>query len=211
MAKAPVKDENVAESNGNTDGKKRQHDEVPKSSAGINDGEEPQTKKTKSHRATRSAGRKTTSIDKAKLDKIMSAYGVLPLQDTAVVNPTKSEPETILAMVYLAMLTSARISHQLAYKSLQCLVEAGYHNLQSLKQSSWEERTEVLTKGGYTRYREKTATALGQLAEFIDQKYGMKPHSISIRPSPARYQRLPFTHDFLSLMHVRPIPGKTAI
>ena len=41
-----------------------------------------------------------------------------------------------------------------------------------LKKSSWEERTQVLTEGGYTRYREKTATALGELADLILEKYG---------------------------------------
>jgi len=71
------------------------------------------------------------------------------------------------------MLTSARINHELAYKSLQCLIEAGYHDLTTLQKSIWKERTEVLTKGGYTRYREKTATALGELAEFVRQKYGL--------------------------------------
>lgn len=70
------------------------------------------------------------------------------------------------------MLTSARISHVLAYESVKCLLEANYHHIATLKKSSWQERVEVLTKGRYTRYREKTATALGELAELIEDKYG---------------------------------------
>lgn len=175
MARTPGKNKVAAKTNDDAGRKKRQHDEGPDdSNDNAQDQEEPQSKRAKNDRATRSAGRKPTSIDREKLDRIMSAYGVLPLQDTAVSNPTKAEPETILAMVYLAMLTSARISHQLAYKSVQCLIEADYHKLDVLKQSTWQERTEVLTKGGYTRYREKTATALGELAELIDQKYGAR-------------------------------------
>jgi hypothetical protein len=123
-------------------------------------------------RGSRSKGNKQ-SVDKAKLDSIMDAYGVLPLQDTELGGPTQATPETILALVYLAMLTSARINHELAYKSLQCLIEAGYHDLNTLQKSTWKERTEVLTKGGYTKYREKTATALGELAEFVRQKHGL--------------------------------------
>lgn len=123
-------------------------------------------------RGSRSKSNKQ-SIDKAKLDSIMDAYGVLPLQDTELGGPTQATPETILALVYLTMLTSARINYELAYKSLQCLIEAGYHDLTTLPKSIWKERTEVLTKGGYTRYREKTATALGELAEFVRQKYGL--------------------------------------
>ncbi len=67
-------------------------------------------------RGSRSKGNKQ-SVDKVKLDSIMDAYGVLPLQDTELGGPTQATPETILALVYLAMLTSARINHELAYKS----------------------------------------------------------------------------------------------
>ena len=112
------------------------------------------------------------SINKEKLDKVISAYGVLPLSDCGLAKPNEPTPETILALVFLAMLTSARISHVLAYKSVLCLIEAGYQNVETLKNSTWQERTEVLTKGGYTRYREKTATSLGELADFVVNKYG---------------------------------------
>jgi len=130
------------------------------------------TKNAESPRSSRSKSKKQ-SVDKAKLNSIMDAYGVLPLQDTELGGPTEATPETILALVYLAMLTSARINHELAYKSLQCLIESGYHDLETLKKSTWDERTKVLTKGGYTRYREKTATALGELAKLVEKKYGM--------------------------------------
>ena len=114
---------------------------------------------------------------------MMSAYGVLPLQDFGL-NENESTPETILALVLHAMLTSARISHELAYKSLKCLIEAGYHNLDTLKKSTWEARAEVLTKDGYTRYREKTATALGELADFVENKYVMWSNTPSPPASP---------------------------
>ena len=112
------------------------------------------------------------AIDMSKLDAILSNYGVHPLQDTSLSNQNEATPEIVLSLLYLAMLTSARISHELAYKSLQCLIEAGYHDIEKLKKSTWQERTEVLTKGGYTRYREKTATTLGELADLIEKKYG---------------------------------------
>lgn len=134
----------------------------------------PTQKKAKSSEAqqvqeTEDAG----SLDKAKLNAIMEAYGVLPLSDSGLIEPSKPTPETILALVYMAMLTSARISHVMAYESVKCLLEAGYHDLKTLKASTWQDRTVVLTKGGYTRYREKTATALGELAEFVEEEYGL--------------------------------------
>ena len=51
------------------------------------------------------------------------------------------------------------------------VIGAGYADLEKLEKSSWEERTEVLTEGGYTHYREKTATELGELAQLVRHKY----------------------------------------
>lgn len=135
------------------------------------------TKKAKGVQSTKPSKAKetkssTSPINKTKLDALFEAYGVLPLTDSTLEKPTESTPETILAFVYFAMLTSARISHVLAYESVKCLIEAGYDNIETLKNSTWQERTEVLTKGGYTRYREKTATALGELAQLVEEKYG---------------------------------------
>ena len=138
------------------------------------EGQAPASKKTKTEDTTTSQDSKPKSpaVDMSKLDALLSKYGVLPLQDTSLPKQNEPTPETVLSLLYLAMLTSARISHELAYKTVQCVIEAGYHDIGTLRKSTWQERTEVLTKGGYTRYREKTATALGELAEFIGKEYG---------------------------------------
>ena len=164
---------------------KRDHDtDGPKSEKNDNDekgdARAPVSKKAKhSDEATTPqaneaevASTATAGVDSKKLQDIISRYGALPLSDIGLSKATEATPETILAFVLNAMLTSARISHELAYKSAKCLIEAGYHDVHTLKKSSWEERTEVLTKGGYTRYREKTATALGELADFVLDGYG---------------------------------------
>ncbi|KIW92089.1 uncharacterized protein Z519_07073 [Cladophialophora bantiana CBS 173.52] len=80
-------------------------------------------------------------------------------------------PETILALLLNAILSSTRVSHNIAAKTTALVIKARYHKLDVLKKSTWEERTEVLTKGGYTHYREKTATFMGQLAELVEEKY----------------------------------------
>ena len=152
-----------AEAIENTDGEEVKDPQFPASKKSkIADSDPPQD-----------AEPKPSAVDMSKLDTLLSSYGVHPLQDTSLDEQHKATPETVLSLLYLAMLSSARISHELAYKSLQCLIEAGYQNIETLKKSTWEERTEVLTRGGYTRYREKTATALGELADFIVEQYGM--------------------------------------
>lgn len=143
------------------------------------DASAPPTKKTKHEDPDSGAQTKEPknesdekpSADVAKVEAILSKYGNLPLSDIGLKHASEATPETILAFVFHAMLTSARISHDLAYKSVKCLIEAGYHDVHTLKNSSWQSRTEVLTKGGYTRYREKTATALGELADFVIEQY----------------------------------------
>ena len=85
--------------------------------------------------ATDGKKHQSPKVDKAKLDAIFAEYGVLPLQDSGHVKIDEATPETILALVYMAMLTSARISHVLAYETVKCLIEAGYHDVKKLKQS----------------------------------------------------------------------------
>lgn len=158
------------------------------------DQEAPAPKKTKTADSTTadSSKPKPPAIDRSKLDALLSRYGVHPLQDTSLPKQDEATPETILSLLYLAMLTSARISHELAYKSLRCLIEAGYQDIETLKKSTWQERTEVLTKGGYTRYREKTATALGELAEFIEKEYDNDLNNLLKKAdsSPAQVRKL---------------------
>ncbi|KAI1084675.1 hypothetical protein F5B20DRAFT_575996 [Whalleya microplaca] len=104
---------------------------------------------------------------KALIDK----YGAIPLANTDVVDPLSPHPETILALLLNAMFSSARISHELAAKAVDYAIKANYHKLDALKKSTWQKRTEVLTEGGYARYREKTATFLGDLAVLLQDKY----------------------------------------
>jgi len=112
-------------------------------------------------------------VGKKKLNALISKYGVAPLSDLDGLDQSiHSASETVMAHVFNAMLSSSRIAHEIARKSLKCVLRAGYHDLKILHESTWEQRTEVLTEGGYTRYREKTATAFGDLAKLIEDKYG---------------------------------------
>lgn len=135
-------------------------------------------KQAKDHRETKQS---TTTQAKSqtkhpakgndKIQKLLSTYGTLPLQDTALADPASPTPETVLAHLLNATLSSTRISHQLAAKTVRTTIEAGYATLDTLEKSTWQERTEVLTNGGYTHYREKTATQLGDLAQLLRQEY----------------------------------------
>ena len=69
-----------------------------------------------------------------KTHQLISTYGKLPLQNLGLSEPNSPTPENLLALIFNAMLTSARISHQLAYKSVKCLLDAGYQDIEVLSQ-----------------------------------------------------------------------------
>ncbi|OQV08403.1 hypothetical protein CLAIMM_12683 [Cladophialophora immunda] len=190
-AKGKAQGQETAVADGKKTGTKRSRDEAPRANP-----TEPQTKQRKtgqvgkgdaatakgaladggkdhkkSTRKSRGEQKKRTGAHGQKIEKLLQHFGGLPLSDTDLEHPDKATPDTILALLLNAILSSTRVSHRIAAKTTALVIKAGYHNLDVLKKSSWEERTEVLTEGGYTHYREKTATFMGQLAELVEEKY----------------------------------------
>jgi hypothetical protein len=103
---------------------------------------------------------------------LTSKYAKLPLSDIGLKDPELPTAETILCHLFNAILSSTRISHRIAHETLKSLVDEGYQDIRVLNNTSWEQRTEVLSRGGYTHYRERTATYLGDLGRHIRDNLG---------------------------------------
>ena len=116
------------------------------------------------------------------IQSVLQDFGHPPLAGTLVGEsmPLEATPDTVLAMVIDAMVKSRPISHNLSQKTINRLIEAGYHDIDTLSNSTWEERTDVLRQGGYSRYREQCATNLGELGSLVVTKYGMYIRQITV-------------------------------
>lgn len=109
----------------------------------------------------------------SRIQKV-NEFGNSPLGKSPLAKqPLTATPETILAKVMDAMIKSKPISHDLSQKTINYLIDAGYHDIDKLRNSTWEERTVALREEGYYRYREQTATNLGNLAQVVVDEYGM--------------------------------------
>jgi len=167
--------------------KKRTHSKTQKTDASHQiRGKKPKTKagQTAASKAEEQAVSTSTSTKaqpsdarNARVQLLIEKYGSVPLEETELEDPSSPQAETILALVLNAMLSSARISHRLATKAVAHVIQAGYHKIDVLKKSSWAQRADLLTEGGYARYNEKTATEFGDLARLVQRKYG--PSSFS--------------------------------
>ncbi|KAJ5120529.1 uncharacterized protein N7515_009917 [Penicillium bovifimosum] len=117
-----------------------------------------------------------------KVDKVLNEFGRSPLHGTRLANPPTldARPEIVLAMVIDALIKARPISHELTQKTIKTLIEADYHDIDVLSNSTWDDRTMVLEDGGYNRYREQCATNLdGDLNNLLKQANG-KPEKVKL-------------------------------
>jgi endonuclease III len=87
------------------------------------------------------------------------------------IDVAKGTPSPLFRMLCAATLLSARISSNIAMDATRNLAKRGWRTPQKLAESSWEERVEALNEAGYTRYQERTATMLGDLAEHLLERW----------------------------------------
>jgi hypothetical protein len=73
----------------------------------------------------------------------------------------------LFRLLCASALMSARISASIATEAARNLGKRGWRTPKKLADSTWEQRVDALNDAGYTRYQERTATMLGDLAEHL--------------------------------------------
>ena len=107
----------------------------------------------------------TTDDIASPIHSMISKYGQPPLAGTSLgeLSRLDATPDIVLAMTMDAMVKSRPISHNITRRTISKLIEEDYHNINTLANSAWDERTDVLREGGYNRYSEQCSTNLGGL------------------------------------------------
>lgn len=82
------------------------------------------------------------------------------------------KPAPLFRLLVLTMLSSTRISAEVAVAAARELFAAGWRTPERLLASTWQQRVDALGRGGYRRYDESTATQLENLCRHLEDEYG---------------------------------------
>src|SRR5436190_6334814 len=79
------------------------------------------------------------------------------------------KPGPLYRLLVLSVLLSTRIKADVAVAACHELAEFG--TPQKMRDATWQQRVDALDRGHYVRYDESTATALGEGAEMLLERY----------------------------------------
>lgn len=80
-------------------------------------------------------------------------------------------PSPLFRLLVASQLFSARIDAGIAAEAARNLSKRGWRTAGKMRESSWEDRVSALNDAGYTRYQERTATMLGDVAELVEERW----------------------------------------
>lgn len=84
----------------------------------------------------------------------------------------RDKPAPLFQLLVLAMLSSTRISADIAVTAARELNGCGWRTPQRMRSATWQQRVDALGRAGYRRYDESTSTKLGELADQLVAEYG---------------------------------------
>jgi hypothetical protein len=83
----------------------------------------------------------------------------------------KDAPSPLYQLLVMTTLLSVRISAHIAVAAAKEISAAGWRTPKAMAAASWQEVVDALGRAHYKRYDESTATALGQGAELLDERW----------------------------------------
>lgn len=101
--------------------------------------------------------------------RLMDAYGQTHAEEAGI--KLRNTPAPLYQLLTLCVLFSVRIKADIAVAAARELFGAGMRTPRAMADSSWQARVDALGRAHYRRYDERTATALGDGAEFLLDRY----------------------------------------
>lgn len=83
----------------------------------------------------------------------------------------RDKPSPLYQLIVLTLLSSARISADIAVASARELFRAGWRTPARMREATWQQRVDALVRGGYRRYDESTSTQLEKNAAYLLETY----------------------------------------
>ncbi|MFF5106973.1 endonuclease [Streptomyces sp. NPDC000134] len=108
--------------------------------------------------------------DRRVLAELVGAHGRTYAEEAGI--RLRDTPQPLYRLLVLAHLLSARIRGPVAVATARALYEAGLRDPRRMADASRRRRVDVLGRGGYRRYDERTATQLGAEAELLIARWG---------------------------------------
>ena len=105
------------------------------------------------------------------VDALIEHQGTL-YSEAMGANIARDTPQELFHWLIGAILMSARIDSGLAVASAAALREAGLHKIDAILEADEARMHDVLTEGGYARYREVTTGYLKETAAWAKERYG---------------------------------------
>ncbi|TDP97793.1 endonuclease [Labedaea rhizosphaerae] len=103
------------------------------------------------------------------VEELLSRYGPSYAEEAGI--KLTDKPGPLYQLLVLTTLLSGRIKADIAVRTARCLFDAGWKTPAKLRDSTWQQRVDVLGRGGYKRYDESTARYLADGAELLHERY----------------------------------------
>lgn len=101
--------------------------------------------------------------------RLLSEHGRTYAEEAGIT--LRDKPAPLYQLLVLTVLCSIRISAETATKAARELFRAGLRTPRAMAGSDWQDRVDALGRAHYVRYDESTATALGDGAQLVLERW----------------------------------------
>ncbi|MFI6607556.1 endonuclease [Streptomyces sp. NPDC050507] len=105
----------------------------------------------------------------ARVERLLEEHGRTYAEEAGI--RLRNTPSPLYRLLTLCVLLSVRIKAGLAVSAARELSHAGMRTPRAMADASWHDRVDALGRAHYRRYDESTATALGDGARLLQDRY----------------------------------------